>query len=34
MRFAERELKPHAEPVTVADLKVGTVYFAVNFLDR
>src|SRR5262249_61540339 len=33
MRFAQRELKPYAEPVSVADLKVGSVCFAVNFID-
>ena len=33
MRFEERELKPYAETVPPEDLKVGTVYFAVYFVD-
>lgn len=33
MRFEERELKPYAEPVPIDEVKEGTVYFAVNFLD-
>ena len=32
MRF-ERELKSHAEPVSAAELKEGSVYFFVNFVD-
>jgi hypothetical protein len=34
MRFEQRELKPYSEPVVVEDLQEGTVYFAVNFLDK
>ena len=33
MRFAERELKPYAEPVPIEELKEGSVYFAVTFVD-
>lgn len=33
MRFEERELKPYAEPVVAGELREGTVYFSVNFLD-
>lgn len=33
MRFEERELKPHAEPISALDLKEGVVYFSVNFID-
>jgi hypothetical protein len=33
MRFEERELKPHAETVLPDELQVGSVYFAVNFVD-
>ncbi|MGB0037072.1 MAG: hypothetical protein WBP79_16515 [Candidatus Acidiferrales bacterium] len=33
MRFEERELKPYAETVPPDGLEVGTVYFAVNFID-
>jgi hypothetical protein len=33
MRFEARELKPHAEPVLAAQLKIGKVYFAVQFID-
>ena len=32
MRF-ERELKPYAEPVSPVDLKEGSVYFFVSFVD-
>lgn len=34
MRFEERELKPYAEPVTESDLKEGSVYFSVTFIDK
>jgi len=34
MRFAERELKPYAEPVAPDQLKVGETYFGVQFLDE
>jgi hypothetical protein len=34
MRFAERELKPYAEPVTPDQLRVGETYFGVHFLDE
>jgi hypothetical protein len=33
MRFEARELKPYAEPVVPADLKVGAAYFSVQFVD-
>ena len=33
MRFEARDLKPYAEPVSPPDLKEGTIYFAVNFVD-
>jgi hypothetical protein len=33
MRFEARDLKPYAEPVSPLDLKVDTIYFAVNFVD-
>lgn len=33
MRFEERELKPYAEPVSASDLKEGSVYFSVGFVD-
>jgi hypothetical protein len=33
MRFEGRELKPHAEPISAAGLKEGSIYFAVNYLD-
>ena len=34
MRFEERELKPFAEPVSAADLKEGSIYFALNYVDE
>jgi len=34
MIFEARELKRHSEPIAVEDLKEGSVYFAVNFLDK
>jgi|SRR5215813_7064 len=34
VRFEGRELKPYAEPTSVADLKQGSVYFAVTFVDE
>jgi hypothetical protein len=34
MRFEARELKPYAEPVPPAELKEGSVYFAVNYCDE
>lgn len=33
MRFEARELKPYAEPVSASSLKVGDVYFSVQFAD-
>ncbi len=33
MRFEERELPSYAQPVSSADLKEGTVYFTVNYID-
>lgn len=34
MRFEGRELKPYAEPVSAAELKQGSAYFAVTFVDE
>jgi hypothetical protein len=34
MRFEARELKPFAKPVSTADLKEGSVYFSVTFVDE
>jgi hypothetical protein len=34
MFFEPRELKPYAEPVSEGELKVGSVYFFVNFVDE
>lgn len=34
MRFEERELKPYPEPVSVDELREGSIYFAVNFIDE
>jgi hypothetical protein len=34
MRFEERELKPYAEPVSATELKRGSVYFSVTFVDN
>ncbi|MDR3748415.1 MAG: hypothetical protein P4M04_09720 [Acidobacteriota bacterium] len=33
-RFEERELPPYAEPVLVNELKEGSVYFFVNYVDE
>ncbi len=33
MRFEERELKPHAEPIPASELKEGSVYFSLTFVD-
>lgn len=33
MLFEERELKPYAEPLSASDLKNGSIYFFVNFVD-
>ncbi|SRR6266496_5634573 len=33
MKFEARELLPYAEPISSTDLEVGTVYFAVNYVD-
>ncbi len=33
MKFESRSLKPHAEPVSREDLKVGDVYFTLKFVD-
>ncbi len=33
MHFEARELKPYAEPVSAAELKVGATYYSVQFLD-
>lgn len=34
MRIDEHDLKPYAEPVSVARLQEGSVYFSVNYLDH
>jgi hypothetical protein len=34
VRFESRELKPYAEPVSASELKEGSVYFSVGFLDQ
>jgi len=34
MRFEAREIKPYGEPVSASSLKVGDVYFSVQFVDR
>lgn len=34
MRFETRELKPYAEPVSLSQLKKGSVYFALNYIDE
>lgn len=34
MRFEGREVKPYAEPIAAGDLKEGSVYFLVSFLDN
>jgi len=31
--FEKRELKSHAEPVSLKDLRKGEIYFAVQYLD-
>ena len=33
VRFEGRELKPHAEPVSASELREGSVYFALNYVD-
>lgn len=33
MRFEDRHLKPYAEPISATELKEGTVYFSVTFVD-
>ena len=34
MHFAARELKPYAEPVPPDQLRIGEIYFGVQFLDE
>jgi hypothetical protein len=34
MQFPERELKPYAEPVSATELREGSVYFMVTFIDN
>ena len=34
MHFAARDLKPYAEPVSSGELKEGSVYFALNYIDE
>ena len=33
MRFEGRDLKPYAEPVSATELKEGSVYFSVTYVD-
>jgi hypothetical protein len=33
MHFKGRELKPHAEPISAAELEPGEVYFSLYFID-
>jgi hypothetical protein len=33
MRFEARELKPYDDPVVSSELKVGMIYFSVQFVD-
>ena len=33
MRFERQELRPYAEPTSANDLKIGSVYFFLNFVD-
>lgn len=33
MVFEEREMKPYSEPITKNNLRVGEIYFSVNFID-
>jgi len=34
IHFEEREIKPYAEPVSATELRVGEVYFFVNYVDH
>jgi len=34
MLFEERDLKPYAEPVSANELKKGSIYFSVTFIDE
>jgi len=34
LRFEARKLRQYSEPITVKDLKEGSVYFALNFCDE
>jgi hypothetical protein len=34
MRFEARELKSYAEPMSAVDLRVGEIYFTVQFADE
>ena len=33
LHFAARELKPYAQPISEKDLKEGSIYFMVTFVD-
>ncbi len=33
-RFETRELKSYAEPISASDLRKGSIYFFVNFIDE
>lgn len=34
MKFEERTLTPHAEPITAQELEEGAIYFSVNYVDE
>lgn len=34
MEIEAHDLQPHAEPVSAAELRIGEVYFAVNYVDN
>jgi hypothetical protein len=34
IHFEEREIKPYAEAVSATELKIGEVYFFVNYVDH
>jgi hypothetical protein len=34
MRFEAREIKPYSVPVVASELKIGSVYFRVSFMDE
>ena len=34
IHFEQREIKPYAQPVSAVELKVGEVYFFLNYVDH